>query len=270
MADGVFVRNLAADTPVLNTASPFFVGNRVQARSTAGGLLYGVNSPAQSDTKKFQSFNQSISGNRAFALSSGANTPQNTVGGALSTANQLRVVTVAGETLRPRSRGDQAPAAGNSVVAAGGGTAAGQADLSTQNAASFALGATSVNIRETSGTSTILIGDKIRFANDTTDYYATATTATLDATGVAVAITPPLQVAITASVAVTVTAADGKTIILGTAPAVRSQVAVWVNDAADVTTITGGALVATQDYAIEVSQVMVAATATDLVPLFRG
>ena len=270
MADGVFIRNLAADTPVLNIASPFFVGNRVQAESTAGGLLYGVYSPAQSNTAKSQSFGQTITGNRAFALASAVNTPQNTTGGALSTANQLRAVITVDNALRKRLRGDQAPSAGAAIVAAGGGTAAGQADLSTKAATAYAVGAVSVDIRETSGTSTILVGDKINFAGDATDYYATATTATLDATGVAIAITPPLQAAIAASVAVTVTAANGKTVILAEAPPVGSHTDVWVNDVADVVTITGGSLVAGQNYAIEVYSAMIAAAATDLTPLFRG
>ena len=270
MAHGVFIRNLAADTPVLNTATPFNVGNHVQARSTAGGLLYGVNSPAASSLTKLQDFKQTISGNRAFALASAINTPQNTTGSALSTANQLRVVGISGGVLKKRLRGDQVATAGNFIVAAGGGTAAGQADLSTRAATAFAVGAVSVDIRETSGTSTILVGDKINFAGDTTDYYATATTVTLDATGVATAITPPLQVAITASVAVTVTAANGKTCIFGDIPAVNSTVEIWVNDASDVITLTGGSLVAGQAYDIEAYQAMTAAAATDLIPMAKA
>lgn len=270
MATGLMIRNLAADTPVLNTASPFIVGNHVQARSTAGGLLYGVNSPAQSSTTKFQTFNQSISGNKAFALASTINAPQNTTGGALSTANQLRVVGAVNDVLKKRLRGDQVATAGTFIIAAGGGTAAGQADLSTKAATAYAVGATSVDIRETSGTSTILVGDKINFAGDTTDYYMTATTMTTDATGVATAITPPLQVAIAASVAVTVTAANGKTAIFADAIPVNSHVDIWVNDSADVITITGGSLVAGQAYDIEAHQAMVAAAATDLIPLAKA
>ncbi len=270
MAHGVFIRNLAADTPVLNTATPFNVGNHVEARSTAGGLLYGVNSPAQSSLTKHQDFKNTISGNKAFALASSINAPQNTTGGALSTANQLRVVATVAGVLKKRLRGDQVATAGNFIVAAGGGTAAAQGDLSTRAATAYALGATSVDIRETSGTNTILVGDKINFAGDTTDYYATATTVTLDATGVATAITPPLQVAIAASVAVTVTAANGKTLIFGDTPVLNSLVDVWVNDASDVVTITGGSLVAGQQYDIEAYQAMVAAAATDLSPMAKA
>jgi len=110
---------------------------------------------------------------------------------------------------------------------------------------------TSVEIKEASGTGTILVGDKINFAGDSTNYYATATTVTLDGTGVATAITPPLQVAIAASVAVTVTSAgttSSKTIIFADAATVGQLVEVITIDSGSVVTVSGGALTAGRIY----------------------
>lgn len=278
MASATTIKQVTATAVTLNPGvTPFQVGNRIMAESTAGATLYGANSPAQSNLAKYAAFKQTISGNKAFVLGSAANVPQNTTGGALSLANQLRVGGVFGGVAKFRARGDQVAPAGGFIVAAGGGTAAGQADLSTQNSTAYAVGVTSVNIKEASGTNTILVGDKINFAGDTTDYFATATTVTLDGTGVATAITPPLQVAIPSTgggTVVTVTSAGGassKTIIFAEAPSVGQIVEVWILDATDVVTVTGGALTAGRNYDIESYNMFVCdSNNVDIFPLAKA
>jgi hypothetical protein len=275
MASATTIKTVAATAITFNPGvTPFQVGNHICAESIGGATLYGANSPAQSDATKYASFKQTVSGNKAFVLSSSALTPQNTISGALALADQLRVVGLVNGAAKFRARGDQVAPAAGFVVAYGGGTAAGQADLSTKAATAYAVGVTSVEIKEASGTGTILVGDKINFAGDTTDYFATATTATLDATGVAIAITPPLQVAIAASVAVTVTSAgttSSKTIIFAEAPAVGATVEIWVLASTDVITLTGGALTAGKPYDIESYNAFVcSANNVDIYPLAKA
>lgn len=266
MASATTVKTFVADTPILNQGvSPFQAGNHITAFSVGTPVIYGVNSPAQSDTTKFFSTKQTISGNKAFPMGSGITAPLTTI----ASSSQLRgVVKVGGTTIPKRASGAAVAAAGTFIFAAGGGTAAGQSDLSTKAATAYAVGVTSVEIKETAGTNTILVGDKINFAGDTTDYYATETTVTLDGTGVATGITPPLQTAIAASVAVTVTAADTKTMILGTAPAVGSTVEVWVLASTDV--ITVATLVASTPADIMAYDVMSASAAASIYPLAKA
>ncbi len=233
-----------------NFASPFLVGEPIYVDSLAGTTLYGADTAGDLSATKHASFKQTISGNKAFAASTAINTPQNTTGGALSDANQLRVVVVSEGVFVPRARGDQVAAAGTAIVAAGGGTAAGQSGLITDGTNS--AGATALVFkRGDAGTQTVLVGDKINVAGDTTDYYATATTTSLNGTtGVSFAITPPLQTSPAAGTAVTVTAANGKVFMFGTAPAVGAKVEVDILDAADVVTVgnTSGALTAGRLY----------------------
>lgn len=266
MASATTVKTFVADTPILNKGvSPFQSANHISAFSVGTPVIYGVNSPAHTDTTRFFKTKQTISGNKAFPMGSAIQAPLTTI----ASSSQLRGVVIVGESTIPkRASGAAVAAAGTFIFAAGGGTAAAQADLLTKAATAYAVGVTSVEILETSGTGTILVGDKINFAGDTTDYYATATTVTLDGTGVATAITPPLQVAIAAQVAVTVTVADTKTVILGTAPAVGSTVEVWVFAAADITTVT--TLVASTPADIMAYDVMSASAAASIYPLAKA
>lgn len=233
-----------------NRRTPFLVGQPVAIDSVAGTTLYGINHPGDASTTKFARFKQTISGNKAFALPSAVNTPQNTTGGALSAANQLRVVVLVEDVPILRARGDQVAAAGTSIVGAGGGTAAGETGLVVDGA--HAAGVSAVTFEDDgANTETVLVGDKIEFsgANSAIDYFATATTTSLNGTtGVSFAITPPLQYALAGGETVTVTAADGKTILLGTAPALNETVEVLVMDSGDVITETGGAMTAGRVY----------------------
>ncbi len=265
MASATAVKTLAADTPIYNGAiTPFQAGNHISAFSAGTPVLYGANRPANSSAAKFAKFKQTVSGNKAFPLPS-TSAPITTV----SSASQLRVVGLVNSAIVKRASGAAVAATATFIVGAGGGTAATETDLTTKAATAYAVGVTSVEIKEASGTHTILVGDKINFAGDTTDYYATATTVTLDATGVATAITPPLQVAIaSAGVAVTVTAADGKTAIFGDAPAVGSDVEVWILDSADVVTVA--TLVASTPIDIASYDSFSASAALSLYPLAKA
>lgn len=241
---------LAASTVYVNDKSPFLVGEPVYVDSLAGTTLYGANHPGNLDETKYASFEQSIEGNKAFVLPSGVDAAQNTTGGALSAADQLRVIAMVDKSPKFRARGDQVVPSGQFIVAAGGGTAAGESGLVLDGA--HAAGVETLNIKDDgANTETILVGDKIEIAGDDTDYFCTETSQALNGTtAVAVSITPPLQAAASDAAVVTVTAADGKTILFETAPAVGALVEVLVLESGDIVTVgnTGGALTAGQVY----------------------
>lgn len=262
-------------TPVRNKVTPFIAGKKIKGESTAGATAYGVNHPGRNSATKFQQFKQTIDGNKHFLLASGINTPQNTTGGALSDANQLRVVLQVDGTIKKRARGDQVAPSGQFIVGAGGGTLAGDATITIKGTTTANLAAGSVLLSLASSganTKTILPGDTFTVAGDTTVYYATGGgTLTMNGTAeINVGITPPLQVAQTAGLAVTIAAASGKGLLLETAPEVGSIVEVWVMDSGDVTTLTGGALTAGQDYELDCYDAMVATAAVDIMSLPLG
>lgn len=260
MAAAALVKSIAVSTLTRNNALPFIKGNAMMYWSPGAAVMYGVNSPGSGSATKYQAFKQTLTGNKAFALASGVNTPQNTTGGALSDLNQLRVVALVNDAVTAvgRARGDQVAPTNSFIVAAGGGTAVADATLSIKGttAANLLVGATSLSIASSGAdTQTILVGDRITVAStgvqavDSTTYYATATSTALNGTTeVLLPITPPIQVVKVAGQVVTVAAATGKTIVFATAPAVGAKVEVWVNDAADITQITGGAFTANVDY----------------------
>ncbi len=241
--------------------SPFNLGAAIRAVSLAGTTLYSVNHPGTRTAAKYQSFKQTISGNKHFLLGSGVTAPQNTVSGALSAANQLRVV-VAVDGVLPagvRARGDQVAPTHAFIVAAGGGTAVADATLIVKGttAANIALGATALSAASTGAlTTTALVGDKIEIEGDATDYFVTETSQAFNGTTeVLISITPPLQKAATAGLVITLTAADGQGIILADAPAVGAEVEVWVNASTDITTETGGAMTAGREYQLSCASV---------------
>jgi hypothetical protein len=245
-------------------ATPFIPGAHVNYNSAAGTTLYGANdigeagsSGATAGQNQVQVFKQTISGNTAFELPSASTflTPQNTTGGALSDLNQLRVTLInetpfATVSTFTRIRGDNAPAANQFVVGAGGGTLAGDATMRVTG--NQAIGATAIIIQSTgANTKTAIIGDKLTFAGDTTQYYVTDALDTANGvTGVTYNITPPLQVAIIAAQVVTFAAPSGKTLFINTAAAlaVGSVLRATVFASTDVITITGGAMTAGREY----------------------
>jgi hypothetical protein len=259
MAAAALTKSVAVSTLTRNNALPFIKGNALSYQSPGAAVMYGVNSPGSGSATKYQRFQQTLTGNKHFLLSSGINTPQNTTGGALSDLNQLRVVALVNDavTAAGRARGDQVVPTNAFIVAAGGGTAVADATLSIKGTTASALlvGSTSMSIASSGAdTQTILVGDRITVATspgtaDATVYYATATSTALNGTTeVLVPITPPLQVAKVATQVVTIAAASGKGIIFNQTIAVGSKVEVWVNDAADITQITGGTFTANIDY----------------------
>ena len=261
MAAAALTKSIAVSTLTRNNALPFIKGNAMSYQSPGAAIMYGVNSPGSSSATKYQAFKQTLSGNKAFALSSGINTPQNTTGGALSDLNQLRVVALVNDavTAAGRARGDQVAPTNAFVVGAGGGTAVADATLSIKGttAAALLVGSTNMSIASSGAdTNTILVGDRITVAGDSTTYYATATSTALNGTTeVLLPITPPLQVVKVAAQVVTIAAATGKTIIFNQTIAVGAKVEVWVNDAADITQITGGTFTANVDYQASVFDV---------------
>lgn len=238
--------------PIANRRSPFLVDKMIAITSLAGTTLYGAKHPGTLSTTKYASFKQTISGNKAFALATAVNAPLQTTGGAVAAADQLRTVVLVDGVPLIHSRDDQVAAAGSFVVGAGGGTAVADATLSIKGTTAAALLAGSTNMSIASSgadTLTILVGDKLTITGDATVYRATATTTSLNGTTeVLLAITPPLQQAVLAGAVVTIATSDDKTILNVTAPAVGALVEVFVLDAADIVTVTGGALTAGREY----------------------
>lgn len=268
MATATVIKALVADIPVYNGAtSPFQAGNYIRTSAPAASTLYGVNRQANSSATAYAGFRQSVSGNRAFELPAGS-APITTI----STATQLRVVGLISGVIKARAAGNAVAPASSFIVAAGGGTAVADATLSIKGttAAALLVGSTQMSIASSGAdTNTILVGDRLTVAGDTTTYYATATTISLNGTTeILVSITPPLQVAKVAAQVVTVTAATGKTAIFADTPAVGQDVEVWVNAATDIITVQ--VLAASREYQILAYDAMIASAALDLVPLARA
>lgn len=261
MAAAALTKNFPVSTLLRNNTLPFIKGNNLRLWSPGAAVVYGVNSPGSSSATKYQSFKQTVTGNKVFNLSSGINTPQNTTGGALSDANQLRVVALVNDavTAAPRARGDQVAPTGSFIVGAGGGTAVGNATLSIKGttAANLLVGSVLMSIASSGAdTTTLLPGDRLTVAGDAQVYTVTAAATMNGVTEVNVSITPPLQVVKVAAQVVTVTAATGKAIIFNQTIAVGAKVEIWVNDAADITQLTGGAFTANVNYQAAIFDVM--------------
>ena len=274
MAHQSSIVRLAASTAGLQRTDPFIKGRHVAGFSSAGANLYGVDQPSAQDATKYQLFKQQVTGNKAFELSSSATTPQNTTGGALSAANQLRVVAIVngtnvGGTVLNRTRGDQDASSGNFVVGAGGGTLVGDTTM-VFNAAVAANAITSQIKSSGANVKTLIVGDRMTIVEGSaTDTVTVSAGATMNGT-TAVAIThSPVANAYTTAATLTFVAATGKAIIINPATALQANgtLEVWVSAASDITTHTGGALTASREYDITVNEVMFADAAVDLARL---
>lgn len=278
MATAPFITSLLANVPALTSWTPFITNKRVQLRSTAAANVYGVNSPGNSAPATYQAFKQLVAGNFGFELSASANAPQNTSGGALSAANQLRVVCIVNGgtlgnfgTILTRLRGDQDPTASTFIVGAGGGTLVGDVTMSL-NVALTAGSAVTVAIKSSgANVKTIIPGDRMTITEGTVTETVTLTRqATMNGTTpVAVSFTPTAFTYTTAAV-LTFVAATGKAIVLATTTAVPNAgglIEVWVNAAADIVTFTGGALTANRPYEVVMNTVMHADAISELLPL---
>ena len=276
MATATLLKTLVASQPILSTGTPFISGAHITGFSPGTPTLFGVNRAATNNIAKYRIFRQLLAGNKAFDLTSTVNAPQNTTGGVLSDANQLRVVGIFNPAITPvikkRARGDNVAPANGFVLATGGGTAVADVTLSIKGttAAALLVGSTQMSIASSGAdTNTILVGDTITVAGDTTTYYATATSTALNGTTeVLVSITPPLQVAKVAAQVVTIAAASGRVAIFNEIPGVGTDVEVWVNDVTDVVTVQ--AFVASTHYDLISYDAMVGTAALDLFPLAKS
>lgn len=255
------VNLVAAAAPTKLRAHPFLKGCPALASSAGAATFYGVDHPGDGSTAKYATWKQSVAGNKAFVLPSTNTAPAQTVGGAIAAVDQLRSVVMVDGTTLLHSRDDQVAVASGFVWGAGGGTAVSDATLITDGA--NAIGAIVVNIKSTGvNTNTVIVGDRLTFAGDATVYYVTETSQAMNGvTAVAVDITPPLVAAPAAGAVVTVAASLDRTLILNAAPAVGSAIEALVMLAADITTYTGGAMVANRNYEIAGSDFVCAGVA---------
>lgn len=268
MPTATVIKALVADVPVFNGGiSPYQSGNFVESFAVGTPTLYGANRPANSSTTQYALFRQSVTGNRAFELPA-TSAPITTV----TSATQMRVVGIMNSIIKARASGAAVAPASSFIVAAGGGTAVGNATLSIKatTAAALLVGSTQMSIASSGAdVTTILVGDRITVAGDTTTYHATATSATMNGTTeVLVSITPPLQIVKVAAQVVTITAATGKTAIFADVASVGQDVEVWILAAADIITIQVHA--ASRKYQVLAYDAMSASSALDLAPLAKA
>lgn len=262
MASAPAAKTLTAATPILNRRTPFIKEMHVALTSPGTPTVYGANAPSPQSTK-FQQLKQRVASNKAFELATATDTPQNTTGGALSDANQLRCVAILSTgVILKRARGDQdAPSAGF-VVGAGGGTLVGDTTM-VFNAAVAADAITSQIKSSGANVKTLIVGDRMTITEGSlTDTVTISAGATMNGT-TAVAIThSPVTYAYTTAAVLTFVAATGKAIVINPATALGAggTVDVWILAAADVETVTGGALVAGITYDIEMNEVFHATT----------
>lgn len=242
---------VAANVVALNGPAPFLSGQYLNIHSVAGTTLYSAEQAART-TSNYQKFvGDGLT--KAFPVTAFTATVEDS---AVTAAYQLYTVATINGTPKIRTRSDtQVAAATDFIVADGGGTAAGETDLTLKATTAVAVGATSISVKEASGTHTIKVGDKINIAGDTTDYYCIGDadgSITLDDTGVSIPITPPIKVAVASgdsnTTAVTVAAPTKPVVLFYTAPAANDVVEVFLHASTEVTTITGGALTAGRVY----------------------
>lgn len=237
------------------SVSPFLRGQPLRLTSVTGTpTVYAANHPGTDSTTAYARFKQTISGNKAFKLPSGFTAPTQT-SGAVSAANQLKTVVLVDGVPVPHTNDAAVAAASSFCIGMGGGTAVADATVIVKGttAANIAAGATSLSIASTGAdTQTILVGDIITIAGDSTVYRATATSTALNGTTeVLLPITPPLQAACTASTVITVATSDDRTILFASAPAVGAKIEVIGREVSgDIVTLTGGAMTAGQTYEV--------------------
>lgn len=233
------------------TGLPFISGKYLKAHSVAGTTLYSAEQASRT-TSNYQKFGGDGL-TKAFPVTAFTATVEDS---AVTAAYQLYTVATVDGTPKVRTRSDTVVgAATNFLVADGGGTAGGEADLTLKATTAVTVGDTAISIKEGSGTGTIKVGDQITIAGDSTVYTMIGDadgTITLDGTGVSCPITPPIKVGVASgasnATAVTVTAPAKPVVLFYTAPANNSVVEVFLHAAGEVTTVTGGAMTAGRVY----------------------
>lgn len=258
------VKAVLANTLTLNDRSPFLVGDALAVDSAAGTILYGANAPGDLSVTKYSKV-RAVAGQTGFELPASLNTPANTTGGAIAIANQLRVVGLLNDaTLLPRTRGDVDPAAGQFIVAAGGGTMVGDTTM-TLNAAT-AAGLVSYQIKSSGvNVKTILAGDRMTITEGAVTETVTVTRLfTANGTTAVTVFTTPTAFSYTVAAVLTFVAATGKAVSIGTAAVAGADYTFWILDAADVVTVGAATLTAGQVYEGICTDVMTTAGAVNL------
>jgi hypothetical protein len=236
---------------LINGVYPLVPGSYLNIESEAGTTLYSAQQASRTSTNYQKFAGDGLT--KAFPVTNFTATVEDT---SVTAAYQLYTVATIDGAPKVRTRSDTVVgAATDFLVADGGGTAGGQADLTLKAATAVAVGDTAIFIKEASGTNTIKVGDKINLAGDTTDYYMIGDadgTITLDGTGVSIPITPPIKKAVASgdsnALVVTVAAPSKPVVLFYTAPADDAVVEVFLHAAAEVTTVSGGALTAGKIY----------------------
>lgn len=247
-----------------NDRSPFLVGITAIVDGPATTILYGANAPGELSTTK-AALVRAVAGQVVFELPSSLNAPQNTVGAAIAIANQLRVVSlVNGAAPMIRTRGDVDPAAGQFIVAAGGGTMIGDATM-TLNAA-VAIGAITFPIKSSgANVKTILAGDRLTITEaGVTETVTVGRLFTANGVTAVSVLTSPTQNAYTIAAVLTFVAATGKAVTLGTAAVAGADYSFYILDATDVVTVGAASLNAGQVYDAIVTEFMTSALLLNL------
>lgn len=255
---------ILANALTLNDRSPFMAGEPIVVDSLAGTILYGVNAPGDLSVTKYSKV-RAVAGQTGFELPATLNTPGNTVGGALAIANQLRVVGLINDiTPMARTRGDVDPAAGQFIIAAGGGTMVGDTTM-TLNAAT-AAGLVTFQIKSIgANVKTILSGDRMTITEGAVTETVTVTRLfTANGTTAVSVFTTPTVNAYTVAAVLTFVAATGKAVSIGTAAVAGADYAFWILDAADVVTVGATSLTAGQVYDGVCTDVMTTAGAVNI------
>ena len=258
------VKAVTANTISLNTRSPFLVGEPIVVDSLAGTTLYGTNGPGDLSVTKFAKA-RAVAGQTGFELPAAITAPQNTTGGALAIANQLRVVGLINEaTPMVRTRGDADPAAAQFIVAAGGGTMVGDATM-TLNAAT-AAGLVTFQIKSSgANTKTILSGDRMTITEGAVTETVTVTRLfTANGTTAVTLFCTPTVFSYTTAAVLTFQAASGKAVSIGTAAVAGADYSFWILDAADVVTVGAATLTAGQVYEAVCPEIMTTAGAVNI------
>lgn len=255
---------LLANAVNFNNQTPYLVGQPVLVDAPVATILYGANSPGDLTVAKAATV-RAAAGQTAFELPAALNVPQNTVGGALAIANQLRVVAlVNGSVPLLRVRGDLDPAAGQFAVGAGGGTMTGDATM-TLNAAtpagstSFAIKSSGANVK------TMIIGDRMTITEGGFSEQVTiGRLFTANGVTAVTVFTSPTTVAFTVAAVLTFQAASGKAVSIGTAAIAGADYSFYILDAADVVTVGAASLNAGQVYDAVTTEFMTSALLVNL------
>ena len=247
-----------------NIYSPFLAGITAIIDAPAATILYGANTPGDLSVTKAVTV-RAVAAQVVFELTSAINTPANTTGAAIAIANQLRVVGIINAaTPMLRTRGDVDPAAGQFIVAAGGGTMVGDTTMSLN--AATALGSVTFAIKSSgANVKTLLAGDRLTITEGALSETVTVGRLfTANGTTAVSVFTTPTVNAYTIAAVLTFVAATGKAVTIGTAAVAGADYSFYILDAADIVTLGAATLAAGQVYDAIVTEFMTSALLVNL------